>query len=86
MNETKMESLSVDDLDVDTSECDSKTDDFEERLAGLSRNYREEILQQYDIPKSRATLLAVFQHATWLEKLLMILGTVMSITSGDSHL
>jgi len=59
--------------------------DFEERLAGLPENYRDEILRQYDIPKTNVSLLAVLHYATLFEKLLMIIGTLTAIASGTFH-
>jgi ATP-binding cassette, subfamily B (MDR/TAP), member 1 len=69
---------------VDTSESDSNNDDFEQRLAGLPERYRDEILRQYDIPQTEVSLLAVLRHATWFEKVLMIVGSIMSVATGFS--
>jgi hypothetical protein len=66
----------------DINKEDGDEDLFEQRLAGLPEKYREEILRQYDIPETKVSLLAVLQHATLFEKLLMIVGTFMSIASG----
>ena len=63
-------------------EPESKKDDFEERLAGLPEKYRDEILKQYDIPETKTSLFGVLRHATWIEILLMVAGTFLSIASG----
>jgi len=65
-----------------TTETEAKKDDFEERLAGLPETYRNEILKQYDIPETKVTLFGVLRHATWVEVLLMVAGTFLSIASG----
>lgn len=57
-------------------------DDFEHRLASLPEQYREEILRQYDLPTCKATLLTILGYATWVEVLLMIAGTLLSICAG----
>ena len=63
-------------------ELETKKDDFEERLAGLPEKYRDEILKQYDIPQIKVSLFGILQHATWVEILLMVAGTFLSIASG----
>lgn len=65
-----------------TPELETQKDDFEERLAGLPEKYRDEILKQYDIPGTKVTLFGVLRHATWVEILLMVSGTLLSIASG----
>lgn len=70
---------------TESHESKKKSEDFEERLAGLPEKYRDEILRQYDIPETKVSLLAVLRHATLFEKLLMIIGTLMAIASGNSH-
>jgi len=69
--------------DVGTAaDTEAKKDNFEERLAGLPEKYREEILKQYDMPDVKVTLFGVLRHATWVEILLMVAGTFLSIASG----
>ena len=65
-----------------TTDTETKKDVFEERLAGLPEKYRSEILKQYDIPETKVTLFGVLRHATWVEVLLMVAGTFLSIASG----
>ena len=65
-----------------TTDTETKKYDFEERLAGLPEKYRSEILKQYDIPDTKVTLFGVLRHATWVEVLLMVAGTILSIASG----
>jgi hypothetical protein len=67
------------------SESDEKKDDekpFEERLTTLPEQYREEVLRQYDLPESKATLLSILGLATWFEIFLMVAGTFLSIAAG----
>jgi hypothetical protein len=59
--------------------------EFEAKLEGLPEKYREEILKQYDLPESSASLVSIFKHASWVECLLMAVGTVMSIGAGTYH-
>ena len=56
--------------------------EFEAKLEGLPEKYREEILKQYDLPETKASLISILKHATGIEILLMIVGTLMSIASG----
>jgi len=65
-----------------TTDTETKKDDFEERLAGLPEKYRNEILKQYDVPETKVTLFGVLRHATVVEILLMVAGTILSIASG----
>jgi len=60
--------------------------DFNERLAKLPEQYRDEILKQYDLPEPSATLLSVFKYATWIEIFLMVVGTFTAIASGRKPL
>ena len=69
-------------LKPESIESESKKDDFEERLAGLPEKYREEILRQYDIPDIKVNLLSVFRYSTWVEIVLMIIGTLASVGAG----
>ena len=67
------------------SQSDEKKDDekpFEERLTTLPEQYREEVLRQYDLPESKATLLSILGLATWFEIFLMVTGTFLSIAAG----
>ena len=67
------------------SESDEKKDkdkEFEERLAALPEQYREEVLRQYDLPESKATLLSILRYATWVEIFMMVAGTILSIGAG----
>src|SRR5436190_17350876 len=68
-------------------ECldEKQDDDFEKRLAGLPDQYRDEILRQYEIPETNASLFAVLRYATLFEKLLMIIGAFMAIASGTLY-
>jgi DNA-directed RNA polymerase specialized sigma24 family protein len=63
-----------------------ENDDFEQRLANLPEQHREEILRQYDLPTSQATILTMLGFATWVEMLLMVAGTILSIGAGPSRL
>lgn len=63
-----------------------ENDDFEQRLANLPERHREEILRQYDLPTSQATILTMLGFATWVEVLLMVVGTILSIGAGPFRL
>ena len=63
-------------------ESEKELAEFPKRLEGLPKKYREEILRQYEIPTSKATLLTILGSATWMEVLLMIFATILSITAG----
>ena len=56
--------------------------EFEAKLQGLPEKYREEILKQYDLPETKASLISILKHAKGIEILLMVVGTLMSIGSG----
>jgi hypothetical protein len=66
----------------------SKTEDesFDAKLSQLPEQYRAEILRQYEIPEEKVSLLAVLRFATLLEKLLMVIGLLMSIAAGTKHM
>jgi hypothetical protein len=64
-------------------EKDEKEEDFQERLAGLPAKYKDEILRQYDLPETKVSLLSVLGHATWIEVVLMVVGSIMSIGAGN---
>ena len=65
------------------SETDEKKEvEYEARLATLPEEYRDEVLRQYDLPESKATILSIFAFATWMEILLMVAGTIFSIGAG----
>lgn len=68
------------------TEVEKDDDDFEQRLAGLPQQYREEILRQYDLPISKVTLLSMLGFATWAEVILMIVGSIFSIGAGIDRL
>lgn len=67
------------------SESDEKKEkekEFEDQLAKLPEQYREEVLRQYDLPESKATLLSILGFATWVEIFMMVAGTILSIGAG----
>ena len=65
------------------SETDEKKEvEYEARLATLPEEYRDEVLRQYDLPESKATILSILAFATWVEILLMVTGTILSIGAG----
>lgn len=74
----------VDASDIRAPELESENEpsEFPKRLEGLPKQYREEILRQYEIPTSKATLLTILKSATWVEVLLMIFATILSIGAG----
>ena len=45
----------------------------------------QEILRQYDLPETKVSFLAILGHATWIEVVLMVVGSLMSIASGRYH-
>ena len=61
-------------------------DDFEQRLASLPQQCREEILRQYDLPTFKVTLFSMLGFATWVEVILMIVGSMLSIGAGTNRL
>ena len=67
-------------------DVEKENDDFERHLANLPEQYREEILRQYDVPTSKATIFTILGFATWVEMLLMVVGTLLSIGAGTSRL
>jgi hypothetical protein len=69
---------SVSELETD----EKKEVEYEARLATLPEEYREEVLRQYDLPASKATVLSILSFATWLEIFLMVAGTILSIGAG----
>ena len=56
--------------------------EFEAKLEGLPEKYREEILKQYELPETKASLVSILKYATWVEVMFMVVGTLMSIGSG----
>lgn len=64
------------------TEVEKDNDDFEQRLRTLPEQYREEILRQYDFPVAKVSLFSIFGFATWVEVILMIVGSVLSIGAG----
>lgn len=64
---------------------EEEKDQFKVKLEGLPEKYKEEILKQYDLPDTKATLFSILKYATWVEIVLMVVGTLMSIGSGTSH-
>ena len=56
--------------------------EFQTKLEGLPQKYKEEILKQYELPETNASLVSILKYATWVETLLMVVGTLMSIGSG----
>jgi hypothetical protein len=65
-------------------DASQKEDDFELRLDALPEKYRTEILRQYDLPEVKVTLLTTFQYATWIEVLLMLVGSLAAAAAGIS--
>jgi hypothetical protein len=61
-----------------------KEDDFQLRLNGLPEKYRDEILRQYELPEVKATLFTIFRYATWIEVLLMLVGSLTAAAAGIS--
>lgn len=61
-----------------------KRDVFEESLLGLPEKYRDEILRQYNLPETKASLLSILRFATWKETTLMIVGSLASAAAGNS--
>jgi hypothetical protein len=59
---------------------------FEERLALLPENYREQILRQYELSDKKYTVIDVLRWANPLEIGLMILGTLVAIGAGPISL
>ena len=66
------------------SDGEKNDEEFKDRLASLPEKYREEILKQYDLPDTNATLLHILGYATWIDVVLMVLGTLFSMGSGTS--
>lgn len=62
-----------------------KRDVFEESLIGLPEKYRDEILRQYNLPETKASLLSILRFATWKETTLMVVGSVTSAAAGKPH-
>jgi len=70
-------------LDHDNKQKDADDqDEFEAKLAQLPAVYRAEILKQYEIPDTKVTIFSIYAYSTWVETLLMIVGTVCSVGSG----
>jgi len=70
-------------LDHENKQKDADDEaEFEARLAQLPEVYRTEILKQYEIPDTKVTLFAVSAYTTWVEVVLMLVGTVLSLGSG----
>jgi hypothetical protein len=63
-----------------------KGNTFETALDSLPDKYRAQILRQYDLPKTKATMLDFFRWATLLEIILMIIGGGLAIGSGQCTL
>jgi hypothetical protein len=72
-------------IPTESFDQEKKEEDFQERLAGLPEKYKEEILRQYDLPETKVSFLAILGHATWIEVVLMVVGSLMSIASGNHH-
>lgn len=68
------------------TEVEKGDDEIEQRLAGLPQKYQEEILRQYDLPTSQATLFSILRFSTWVEVILMIVGSILSIGAGTNRL
>ena len=64
------------------TQAEKNDDDFEQRLVHLPEQYRDEILRQYDLPASKVSLLSMLGFATWVEVILMIVGSLLSIVAG----
>lgn len=69
---------------VKSGALDVEKGEFEAKLQGLPEKYRQEILKQYDLPETKASLISILKYATGIEVLFMVVGTLMSIGSGTS--
>ena len=63
-----------------------KGETFGRALDSLPDTYRDQILRQYDLPTTKATMLDLFRWATPLEIILMIIGSGLAIGSGQCTL
>jgi hypothetical protein len=72
-------------IPTESFDPEKKEEDFQERLAGLPEKYKEEILRQYDLPETKVSFLAILGYATWIEVVLMVVGSLMSIAAGKNH-
>ena len=68
------------------TEVEKEDDDFVQRLRALPEQYREEILRQYDLPATKGSLVAILGFATWVEVILMAVGSILSIGAGPNPL
>lgn len=68
------------------SEVEKDDDDFQQRLASLPQQHREEILRQYELPICKASLLSLLGFARWVEVIMMIVGSIFSIAAGTDRL